>query len=367
MSPFNDRLGFYQCSIVAPRSPPPLETSPYNHSRENYPVLPKVFLKLLVPEFKDGIREVKLTASFRTTSSAPLSTHGLLFALIKQPVALLLSFPRIAYEAYRLHYKHGLDVYARPEPRAVEADFEAQLPVKANPVQGAGKDVGIGGTVGWQHGNDSMRISTFEDWLRRRAVETGITVTIQSTNPRYGRKIFYSLRHFEKPVLVASQPRRHCRLLIRSSNVFTLLLISPSAKHALLLLRDAEGLMQISDVELFIELFSAPEDAQSPTFLQSINQWMRCLPLPPTLKSDASYSEAIPLVHPMDIPAEGRWPWSRLRLLILTYYNFLNIYLFLFQLLLQKFLFVDVMKARFVSSTEPWLLWDRAAAARKAS
>ena len=104
--------------------------------------------------------------------------------MIKQPFSLFLTFPRIAYEAYYLHYKRSLDVYPRPEPRAVDPDLEYQMPVKVNPVQSADEGLGIGGSVGWQKEGDPVLMTTFETWLKTRAIQTGITVTVQSSDPQ---------------------------------------------------------------------------------------------------------------------------------------------------------------------------------------
>ncbi|KAL5476576.1 HSP78_2 [Sanghuangporus weigelae] len=56
-------------------------------------------------------------ASPRAGSAVPLNAHNLLAAIAKYPFTLLLSFPRIAWQAFHLHY-------ARPEPRAVDAALE---------------------------------------------------------------------------------------------------------------------------------------------------------------------------------------------------------------------------------------------------
>lgn len=339
------------------------------HTRRPLLSLPKVLLKLLAPDDGDGVRRVKLTASLRAVSSAPLRPQNLIFALLKQPVSLLLTFPRIVYEAYQLHYKRGLDVFARPEPRAVDPKVAKQMQPRVNPVQTDEGELGVGGGIGWQSEGflDRVAKKIVEGFLHRRALETGIRVAIDSTNPTYGRKVFQPLFPYEGngPAYHSPLEQKHCELVIQSSKVFTLLLVSPSARHALLLVQDTEKMLDVSNPELFIQIFDPSANPRSATLLQSINQLMRSLPLPSILNYDPELSDAIPSVHVLDMPI--RSGFFGLTLLTHTYRNFLLVHLFLLTMLLEKFVFTTILKARFVPGTEPWLLWERAAKVWKAS
>ncbi|THU76154.1 hypothetical protein K435DRAFT_186558 [Dendrothele bispora CBS 962.96] len=128
VSPFNDRQGFYTVSIKRPSHPPSLSI-PASSS----PPLPTISIHLHVPSSSPTSTQIqtqtsslspttstpgplKLTALLRPVSSVPLTAPNLLWTLSRYPVGLLLSLPRILYQAWVLHYRKKLDVYIRPEP-----------------------------------------------------------------------------------------------------------------------------------------------------------------------------------------------------------------------------------------------------------
>jgi hypothetical protein len=83
--------------------------------------------------------EKKIYASLAGPSS-PLTPGSLINALLRFPLSLLLTTPRILYQALRLHYSKRLDVFPRPEP------FVGAVEGIVNPVEAGGKV----GAVGWQ-------------------------------------------------------------------------------------------------------------------------------------------------------------------------------------------------------------------------
>lgn len=91
VSPFNDRLGTYQLKI----KPPELGIS--------------IRFTLVTPEARP-----KLVATLESVSEAGLT--AILSLCISCGWWIFLTFPRILFEAWKLHYRKGLPVFMRPEP-----------------------------------------------------------------------------------------------------------------------------------------------------------------------------------------------------------------------------------------------------------
>ncbi|KAL5520454.1 hypothetical protein ACEPAG_9678 [Sanghuangporus baumii] len=395
VSPFNDRSGFYTCSLVPP--PPPSSSSSSSSSSPSLPPpLPKILIQLYTPS-----NELKLTASLRSRSSTQLNTPNLLAALAKYPFTLLLSFPRIAWQAFHLHYALRLDVYARPEPRAVDPALEIAfsevseameikdgLKTMRNEVQRKDGELGVGGGLGWQSEGMLERFARrrVERFLRIRAWETGVKIRLVSTNPGYGNKVYVPYA----PTTSAREREQELTILTRSARAFLLILTSPSPAHALLLARDAERLMAVSDEKLFLEVFSLPSSQGFENQARSINntnsvqrtlQTLRKLAIPHSLLHEPELP--IPDIHPLDIdintdsdvvstdsqnqqqhqhPSQSTLPQN-----INTNTNTISILLQTLAVLtaffaityLEKALF-SILGARFVSGTEPWGMWARA-------
>ncbi|KAF5389097.1 hypothetical protein D9757_004910 [Collybiopsis confluens] len=115
VSPFNDRKGFYTVSIKLPTIPEDPK--------------PVVIIQLREPDVNSTPGNTKITAILRTTSALPLvsslsAVRDVLFTLMLLPLSLFLSFSRILYQAWVLHYRkrnmendhYDLKVYLRPEP-----------------------------------------------------------------------------------------------------------------------------------------------------------------------------------------------------------------------------------------------------------
>ncbi|CAD6900217.1 unnamed protein product [Tilletia laevis] len=126
VSPFNDRGGFYSCSVkdLIPASsdrpvldirvtlliPDPDEASGTGNEEAKEVGLVKKMVAILTshPTPADG----KLNA----LRPLPLNANNFTLALLRQPLDLFLTFGRIAYEAGRLHWgKNRLDVFGKPE------------------------------------------------------------------------------------------------------------------------------------------------------------------------------------------------------------------------------------------------------------
>ncbi|THG97456.1 hypothetical protein EW145_g7610 [Phellinidium pouzarii] len=358
VSPFNDRSGFYSCSIVSPSFPP--SHAYWSSLPQSVSLLPTVRIQLYTTHPGYSTRKLKLTATLRPTSSVPLTSRTLLSALIRQPFALLLSFPRIVREAARLHYRRRLDVYPRPEPRTVAPALEEFFVEEPNSVQKyADGKFGVGGGVGWLPEGTLERYARrlTEDFLERRAREMGIQVILVSADPVYGKKCFPrdSNGQSEKTGQLESSagpenPRWISRVLtiaFRSPRLFTLLFACPSPHHVLLVGRDAERLFAVSSEPLFIEVFSPGPTIAFPTRSQRFLQILRRRPIPHVL---LSADLPIPHVHPLDI---GQ---------LFTFRNLLNLFVLLLLLCQAPFEHVifTLLSARFVQGSEPWGAWARA-------
>jgi DUF1365 family protein len=94
VSPFNDRLGTYQFKATSPENGIFIE------------------LTLITPEAKP-----KLVATLKSRSGTAMGDSCAVLRLcVLCGWWIFMSFPRILFEAWKLHYRKGMLVYMRPEP-----------------------------------------------------------------------------------------------------------------------------------------------------------------------------------------------------------------------------------------------------------
>lgn len=295
VSPFNDRSGFYTISIKSPTHSP-MESM----SAPERPPRPAVRVHL----YTDANGEkglLKLTALLRPTRATPLTTRSFLVGVAQAPFGWLLTFPRILFVAWKLHYQKRLDVFLRPEPQPRPAGGVKWL------------------TEGLLEGFARRRL---EVHLTRRAEETGIEVTLQPADPSVGRHTFGCSS--EKKLAVSYLAPRF----------FTVVFLSPSAEHALLLGCDTERLFNVSDRNLFRVVFSGkPHDKEG-------LQRLRLRDIPPELDLHIPRTHYLDNSHPSIVTA-------------------LAICTFLFLEWLEKRVF-GLARARVVNGLEPWGQWRRA-------
>ncbi|KAF8901066.1 hypothetical protein CPB84DRAFT_1680158 [Gymnopilus junonius] len=314
VSPFNDRSGFYTVSVKKPTHPPSVSSD-----TEFSPPRPavRVHLYTACDAEPDRKGQLKLTALLRPTRSTPLTTLSLLFSLVKAPLALFLSMPRILFMAWKLHYQKRLDVFIRPEP------FPASEGLHPGSVRAGG--------VKWLDEGvlESFARQRVVRFLRQRVQETGIEVVLIAADPSIPRPTISPDRSASLQLTIS----------YLSTKVFTTLLLCPSAEHALLLGSDTERTFGVSSRELFLTLFSTPNSAGQPTWLQSVRSRgvPRSIPL------------SIPTCHFLD---EESWLNTMLHGLFIHTIHFLDS--------LEKLVF-SIARARIVEGQEPWKQWDRAA------
>lgn len=359
VSPFNDRSGYYVCSVVPPSHPPP-PLSTLAPIQQTHPPRPIIKLDLLTP----SPPRRKLTAILQTRITAPLTPSTLLAALVQTPLALFLTFPRIAYQAFILHYKKRLDVYARPEQRAVDGELEHMLGRIRNPVQEEDAPQKKGGATAWQ---DESRIET---WCRER-VEKFLTSGVGTIHPPIRVQLISS--RSTDPIRVFSNgsndndsegkepEERTLDIYYRSPRFFTILVQSLSPTHALLLGSRADNIFSTTHEGLFLEVFGFGVDHSLTrgrvwTWTNRMANTLRrtLLPntdilgrverlLPPSLTLTR---DSLALPHPLDPD-----PPSSYSLLLVLFTLVLSAKL-------EQWVF-NALGARFVKGDAPWEVWER--------
>lgn len=272
---------------------------------------------------------LKLTAVLRPVISEPWSSSALIKQLAAFPLGLLLSFPRIVYHAYILHYIKRLDVFIRPEPRAVDPVVESSLGKLRNSTY----EEGHAGGVHWlPEGfvNGVIR-RAFEKFMEKRAKETGIDISVHSTDPAVAPKWFTSD--------VKSSGSRKLSITYRNQDFFSIMLTSPSMDYALLTGQDTEHMFQTSDKSLFLEVCDWSPRRSSQTLYERSAYFLRRQIISKNLPTSSSN-------HPLD----SSFSHSLVPVLLLTVIYVLST--------LEKAVFM-VTKARFVRGDEPWGIWDR--------
>ncbi|KAF8192684.1 hypothetical protein K438DRAFT_2134044 [Mycena galopus ATCC 62051] len=333
VSPFNDRRGFYTISVKSPSHPP----SGACYPESSLPPRPSIRVHLHTQS--DDLTPVpgplKLTALLRATSATPLTTPSLVFALSRAPFDLFLSFARIVYHAWILHYKKRLDVFIRPEP--VPATWLA--PNSASP------RLGVEGGVRWLDEGLFERYARglVEDFLQHRVDQTGVSVSLVPGNPSLPTRTFSPSA---PPTSTPSEEDVAIALTISylSPRLFTILLLAPSAQHALLL-GASERIFYASSAPLFHATFAVPP---SSTLRLSRRQRMRSAPLalPPDL-----HLPAIPAQHPLD---------AHTPTLLASLVSAAVIWTLLFLDRVEASVFWAA-RARPALGLEPWKQWERAA------
>lgn len=353
VSPFNDRSGFYTISIQSPEHSPRHHLTPGN--TELRPPLPAVWVRVYTEPDVDpnttsvqsvpapssdcspstftrpSVGELKLAAYLRSTSALPLNTGNVIRELIKQPLALFLTMPRILYQAWILHFSRQLNVFPRPEPH----------PFTTQPASVNANGVVPGGGVGWQSEGtfDSYARRIVTHFLKRRVQETGISVLLIPSNPNITPLRFLAPE--------TATDTKILEISYLSSRFYTILFSCPSSEHALLLGSSSEEIFQVSSSDLFTTVFCSDMHDQSPSLLQATLQKFRQSRVPATLKMTS------PSVHCLDTgrPVTSLIT-STLVLWCLTVLDYL-----------EKTIF-QLTGSKFVEGQEPWNGWKRAVETR---
>ena len=279
------------------------------------------------PEDPSVVGAMKLFASFTPTSSTSFTSANWMKALAQYPFGLFLSFPRIVYQAWILHYRKWLNVYARPDPqpsRIVENTKSDRMRPAYN-----------GHGIGWRSETLLERFARkrVENVLHSHADRAGVLISLIPEDPHASETVFAPTTTND------GSQAQHLSIRYQSSRFFTSWLISPSIEHLLLLKDDIEGEFSVSSMDLFRAIRSAEKEythQKSTSTAQRLRLWA----IPPTLHLDTPSDGLIDLPSP-DI------------CLIIA----LSSSLALEQMERRIF---GLVGARFVMGQEPWMRWERA-------
>ena len=281
--------------------------------------------------------EVKLVAAMRPTAIAPLNSVNLLQALMKYPIVLFLSLPRIWYHAWILHYLKHLPIHPRPEP----------LPLSHS---STGPDIPERGSgIGWQPETYLQRFAKARvlHFLEKRVQEIGISVELVSGDPSVPPIRFACSDTSYRD----GEGQETLYITYLSSSFFTLLFEAPSAQHALAFNR-AEALFSSTSADLFLRVFctklrSMGKLTYDPRDI-GLAQRLRCHAIPSTLCIHPDLQH-VPSRHPID-PGQSLSP-----VYILTIaYLLVSLWL----AYLEKELY-RLFNVRFVPGEEPWRRWEQ--------
>ena len=258
----------------------------------------------------------------------PLTDGGLIGALIRFPLELLLTTPRILYQAAKLHYRRRLDVYPRPEPHV-----DGGVAVAVNPVEGGGRAA----SVLWQDwaGVDARAVRlvgrSFEVACARHEEASGERVQV----------VFEAEDLARERLVIGPEPAdRALTFRYASPLVFTDLLMLPTADTAMLIGAQTERRWRVDDEALFRQLWHGPPKGRLVDALRASHlRWSMSFASPsPTLPEAAGPR---PRLGWSDGVALLRETWSSVVSERLGYAVF------------------GLTGARFVDGTEPWAAWSR--------
>lgn len=210
VSPFNDRTGSYTAHVLDPRSSAGLE---------------HFSLKLVYYSAEEKPRK-KMMARL-DGDPIPLTRKTVLQTLFVYPIDLFITFPRIAYEAWRLHYPKKMDVYPKPPPRVEDLGTVGQKPMSGAEIYA--KDL-------------------VERFLEQRLQTMDVRVTIKH------------LREEEPQIFGKNSASQALDISTTSPLLYTDILWTPSADDALWLGMVSEKRWTVSDMTLFKQVFKADEN-----------------------------------------------------------------------------------------------------------
>jgi hypothetical protein len=327
VSPFNDRTGYYTVSVKAPSHPPNFVRMPGETVTPPRPIV-RVHVHTAPPD--SSVQEpgpLKLSALLRPTISKPLTAFHVITTLLQAPLSLFLSLPRILFEAWKLHYRKRLDVFIRPEPLPPITRWRAlkSLVTETRP----------SGSLGWRsetlfEGYARKRVESF---LQKRVAELGVKVTLIPFNTALPINVYGNSQ--------VQDQKNTLNISYSASRFFSILYLSPSANHALLLGCDTEGIFSVSSRDLFLKVFGSHSQSQATTRTQRQIYRTRVIPTDITYRSSSA--------HPLDRS-------TAIGSLIDT--AVIRFSLWLDQVEASVF---RITGARIVTGDEPWKMWDRAA------
>ncbi|KAH9920876.1 uncharacterized protein BXZ73DRAFT_91887 [Epithele typhae] len=355
VSPFNDRLGHY---TVAIRIHLHAHASSQASSEDEPSPPPSHPAAALGP--------LKLTATQIARRAVPLTPAHLLAALAAHPFALFLSFARILYHAWVLHYRKHLDVFPRPDPLPAVPGWGSAATETCTSTTTTPTPTPHGG-VGWQPEGalEAYARGVTSRFLARRSAELGVRVALVSADPSVPALSFaprsrakHAPSERDDPAVDAEDGSVELVVHYGAPRFFTTLLAAPSAEHALRIGR-LEDLFRVASAgegdgeALFLRVFAGPQK-RGPEALSS-TQRLRTALLPAAfVRGGPSSTRAVPSRHALD-GRENSVVGNALAVLLVHALDGL-----------ERLVFAAV-RARFVPGLEPWNRWARAGAVIAAS
>lgn len=327
VSPFNSRNGYYRLDIIDPFVSSASDTIPEI----------KVFLRLLTPS-----KECKLQALLATSPSRPsidldpARCLEILGILLRYPLSLLLTTPRIMYQAYRLHYEKKLAVYPRPEPSSEAAKEAWNAPQD---------DVeGLGLPIAWQSPGWSERTARriVETFCRSRVSQTGTGLHVDFLDQR--EDLMMSTQE-------SSSKQQVCSIKTADPKFFAHLITAPSPRHFAVL--SPERLTTIEDPEMFIRLMESPSNT-TPELCMIERMTTKIRQRFFLFFMAHSALPATPDLFPFDnmhFITTSSFA-DQLRILAIVYLAYIAD--------VAEERIMDILGATFVEGREPWKLWERA-------
>lgn len=278
-----------------------------------------------------------LLASSPTRPSIPIEQPNwvpILLTLLRFPLALLLTTPRILYQAYRLHYEKSLAVYPRPEPKS-EATAKAWNAPQAD-------EDGLGVGIGWQQAGRGERTAQrlIIKWCKARTEESGIAIEIKFLDERRDVELGPEKKAGERLTIITADPK-----------FFTNLLVAPTPYHYTLLA--PELLTTISDPGLFVRFFQREDSGpqQTTIFTRLADR---------TRQSFFTFF----LAHSVLAPSPDLWHRTETHfstsLPTLDQYRLMLIVMLAYFADVAEERIMRAMGATFVEGREPWKVWERA-------
>jgi hypothetical protein len=327
VSPFNSRNGYYRLDIVDPFGP--------STSTTNSPEI-KVFLRLLTPSKQTKLQALLASSPSRpSVDLVPSRSFEILRIILRYPLSLLLTTPRIMYQAYRLHYEKQLAVYPRPEPSSEAAKEAWNAPQN--------DEEGLGVPIGWQTPGWSERTARriVEEWAQSRMRNSDIDLTIEFLDERRNFNLVDDSR----------KEKRVCAVKSTDPKFFTNLLLAPSPAHFARLC--PELLTTVDRPDLFVQFFERQGNKDAGTTMLDLYIWQA--------RQDFYLFF---LAHSTIAPTPDLWLYGhshfsqdfsftdRFRVLMIVYLAHTA------DLVEERIM--RLLGATFVEGREPWKLWERA-------
>ncbi|KAK4057059.1 hypothetical protein OIO90_001959 [Microbotryomycetes sp. JL221] len=354
VSPFNDRSGYYRVSVVNPLKQIHLGDALAS---------PRLDIKILT---LTSSHEKKLFASL-VGDGLPWSQQTIIASVLRWPASLLLTTPRILFQAAILHYRKWLDVFPRPEPFVAVSDKDENAVDQVNPVEFEKDGRAKEGGVQWQEEG------TFSKFARERTIEF-LKARVEKMWEVEGRRIRIDLTPADKtmePLSLEGKLNKQTNdspsiekleMFFWTPLMFDDLFICPTPQLALELGSHTERRWTVNNKALFFDVFSCDctvkaADGNTSAGTADLRRLRRDVVKWGLSFLDDSRQSSLPrdlqtastqlLMHPYDCDPQSTSSEALKR--VRSQFKMTKFGYWLFVL----------FRARFVKGTEPWLEWCR--------